>query len=124
MKKFSYKNHEECAFNVKDFLDNNELIIIDIQDLQTNEVIKSTVFNVSIESYDPEKNIVILDNYSDNEEMIDFLSTLGVVTADLKCNTEILESDFNDVTVQGLAIQEIFRINLVVLKEYSLNYIN
>lgn len=111
MKTFSYKEHEECCFAVNHYFTNNLILTIDIKDLQTNEIIKSTIFITDFDSHYVE-NKVRVENYSVNREIVEFLKELEIVS-------EIVVRYVDVETEKKSLISDICRINLDVLKDYT-----
>lgn len=115
MKKFKYKNYENCYFIVGSYLADKKAMAISIQNDDEGPISTCTIYdNFGIYS----ENITTIKNYSENSHMTKFLQKLGVVIDILDrraCN------DFVKDTLQGKNPQTIDTciIDYNKLKEYT-----
>ena len=76
MKKFTYKNYENCYFIVGNYVADKNAMAISIKNDEEN-IVTCTVYR----DFDPHcEGIVTIKNYSENSHITDFLVKLGIVT--------------------------------------------
>lgn len=76
MKKFKYKDYENCYFNVATYAYNKRAMAIEIENKEDGLIRTCTVF---LEDGLYTANCTIIKNYSENSGMTKFLQDLGII---------------------------------------------
>ena len=108
-KKFKYKSHKNCTFEVGNYLYNKQAMSIQIVNKEEGDIATCTV---NMPDYMYYENTTVIKNYNENSGMTQFLIDLDVIDCILtkrKCNMYC----GNDETI------DFCEINVDELKKYS-----